>query len=131
MNPEASSNAPASSVGICSFAGSMSTPVEVAQAADAAGLDAAWTGEFNDRSAIVAMAAMAHHTRVCRIGMIDAVTDDMLDAMGVAGTAEQVRAGITRRRRDFDHVALYSPSFTMTPERVRQNTLDLVQMIAP
>jgi probable F420-dependent oxidoreductase len=334
-------------VGICSFAGNMATPVEVARAADGAGLDAAWTGEFNDRSAIVAMAAMAHHTRTCRIGsaiayavgrsplilandargldeisrgrivlglgtgtkgmrigwhgvrdpespalrleelvpllrriwklhegpvrhegrfysmnltptaevlpptreqipvftagvnarmietagrvadglvchptfssryvhevvrpaiargadrtgrdpgavevvgmlmcavhadeevarrelaaqiafytapkayapmfetsgfaaeaervrtafadrdteaMIAAVSDDMLDAIGVAGTAEQVRAGIARRASDFDHVALYSPSFTMTAERVRQNTLDLVRAAAP
>jgi probable F420-dependent oxidoreductase len=56
------------SIGICSFAPDMATPVEVAMAADAAGLNAAWTGEFNDRSAIVAMASMAHHTRRCRIG---------------------------------------------------------------
>lgn len=55
-------------IGICIFAGRMATTVEVAQAADAAGLDAAWTGEFNDRSAIVALAEMAHHTRACRIG---------------------------------------------------------------
>jgi hypothetical protein len=41
--------------------------------------------------------------------MIDAVSDDMLDAIGVAGTAEHVRAGIARRARDFDHVALYFP----------------------
>jgi probable F420-dependent oxidoreductase len=344
MDRVGSSDARAASIGICSFAGDMATPVEVARAADAAGLDAAWTGEFNDRSAIVAMAAMAHHTTRCRVGsaiayavgrsplilandargldeisggrvvlgigtgtkgmqigwhgvrdaesparrleelvpllrriwklhegpirhegrfysmnltptaevlpptreeipiftagvnermietagrvsdglvchptfssryvhevvgpaiargadrtgrdpaavgiagmlmcsvheheeaarrevaaqiafyaapkayapmleksgfaneadrirqafadrdtdgMINAVTDDMLDAIGVAGTAEQVRAGIARRAGDFDHVALYSPSFTMTPERVRQNTLDLVRV---
>jgi probable F420-dependent oxidoreductase len=59
-------------------------------------------------------------------GMIAAVSDDMLDAIGVAGTAEQVRAGIERRLADFDHTALYSPSFTMTPDRVRQNLLALV-----
>jgi alkanesulfonate monooxygenase SsuD/methylene tetrahydromethanopterin reductase-like flavin-dependent oxidoreductase (luciferase family) len=59
--------------------------------------------------------------------MIGAVSDRMLDAIGVAGTASQVRAGIQRRSGDFDHVALYSPSFTMTAERVRQNMLDLVQ----
>jgi alkanesulfonate monooxygenase SsuD/methylene tetrahydromethanopterin reductase-like flavin-dependent oxidoreductase (luciferase family) len=63
--------------------------------------------------------------------MIDAVSDEMLDAIGVAGTAEQVRAGIARREHDFDHVALYSPSFTMTLERVQQNTLELVQIGAP
>jgi probable F420-dependent oxidoreductase len=63
--------------------------------------------------------------------MIDAVTDDMLDAIGVAGTPDQVRAGIARREADFHQIALYSPSFTMTLERVRQNTLDLVRLGAP
>jgi alkanesulfonate monooxygenase SsuD/methylene tetrahydromethanopterin reductase-like flavin-dependent oxidoreductase (luciferase family) len=59
--------------------------------------------------------------------MVDAVSDDMLDAIGVAGTPAQVRAGIARRGTDFDHVALYSPSFTMTLERVQENTLDLIR----
>ena len=59
-------------------------------------------------------------------GMTVAVSDDMIDAIAVAGTAEQVRAGLERRACEFDHVALYSPSFTMTAERVRQNMLDLV-----
>jgi probable F420-dependent oxidoreductase len=61
-------------------------------------------------------------------GMITAVSDAMIDAIAVAGTAEQVRAGIRRRAADFDHVALYSPSFTMTPERIRQNMLELVKI---
>jgi probable F420-dependent oxidoreductase len=63
--------------------------------------------------------------------MIEAVSDDMIDAIGVAGTPEQVRAGIARRESDFDHLALYSPSFTMTLERVQQNTLDLIRIGAP
>ncbi|HTT28934.1 MAG TPA: LLM class flavin-dependent oxidoreductase, partial [Solirubrobacteraceae bacterium] len=54
--------------GVCVLAGGMSETVEVAAAADAAGLDAAWTSEFNDRSAIVALAAMAYNTANCRIG---------------------------------------------------------------
>jgi alkanesulfonate monooxygenase SsuD/methylene tetrahydromethanopterin reductase-like flavin-dependent oxidoreductase (luciferase family) len=66
-----------------------------------------------------------------RAAMIDAVTDEMIDAIGVAGTADQVRAGIARREDDFDHVALYSPSFTMTLERVQQNTLELIRVGAP
>jgi probable F420-dependent oxidoreductase len=61
-------------------------------------------------------------------GMIAAVSDTMLDAIGVAGTGDQVRAGIERRAGDFDHIGLYSPSFTMAPERVRQNLLDLVEV---
>jgi alkanesulfonate monooxygenase SsuD/methylene tetrahydromethanopterin reductase-like flavin-dependent oxidoreductase (luciferase family) len=54
--------------------------------------------------------------------MLDAVSDDMLDAIGVAGTPQQVRDGIARREHDFDYVALYSPSFTMTLERVQERT---------
>jgi probable F420-dependent oxidoreductase len=60
--------------------------------------------------------------------MIAAVSDEMLDAIGVAGTPEQVRAGIARREADFDHTSLYSPSFTMTLERVQQNTLELIRV---
>lgn len=60
--------------------------------------------------------------------MIAAVSDEMLDAIGVAGTAEQVRAGIARREADFDHTSLYSPSFKMTLERVQQNTLELIRV---
>jgi probable F420-dependent oxidoreductase len=60
--------------------------------------------------------------------MVDAVTDEMLDAIAVAGTPDQVRAGIARRQADFDHVSLYSPSFTMALERVQQNTLDLIRV---
>ena len=63
--------------------------------------------------------------------MVDAVSDEMLEAIGVAGTPAHVRAGIARREQDFDHVALYSPSFTMSLERVRRNTLDLIAVGAP
>ncbi len=63
-----------------------------------------------------------------REAMIAAVSDEMLDAIGVAGTPEQVRAGIARREPDFDHVSLYSPSFTMSLERVQENTLELIRV---
>ena len=63
--------------------------------------------------------------------MIGAVSDEMLDAIAVAGTPEQVRAGIARRQADFDHLSLYSPSFTMSLERVQQNTLELIRVGAP
>ena len=63
--------------------------------------------------------------------MIGAVSDEMLDAIAVAGTPEQVRAGIARREADFDHLSLYSPSFTMSLARVQQNTLELIRVGAP
>ncbi len=62
--------------------------------------------------------------------MIDAVSDEMIDAIGVAGTPEQVRAGIARRQDDFDHLSLYSPSFRMSLERVQHNTLELIRVDA-
>ncbi|MBV9605601.1 MAG: LLM class flavin-dependent oxidoreductase [Solirubrobacterales bacterium] len=63
-----------------------------------------------------------------REAMIVAVSDEMLDAIGVAGTPDQVRAGIARREPDFDHLSLYSPSFTMSLERVQENTLELIRV---
>jgi alkanesulfonate monooxygenase SsuD/methylene tetrahydromethanopterin reductase-like flavin-dependent oxidoreductase (luciferase family) len=53
--------------GACSFSPAMATTIDVAKAADAAGLNAVWTGEFNDRSAIVALPAMAPNTQRCRV----------------------------------------------------------------
>src|SRR4051794_27010672 len=40
----------------------------IAAAADAAGLDAAWTPELYNRSATITLAEMAHRTSRCRIG---------------------------------------------------------------
>lgn len=63
--------------------------------------------------------------------MIDAVSDRMIDAMAVAGTADQVRSGIERRSADFDHVSLYSPSFRLTPERIAENMRAFMAVGAP
>ncbi|QEC50739.1 LLM class flavin-dependent oxidoreductase [Baekduia soli] len=41
---------------------------EVAAAADAAGLDAAWAPELYNRSATITVAEMAHRTQRCRVG---------------------------------------------------------------
>lgn len=63
--------------------------------------------------------------------MFDAVSDAMIDAMGVAGTPEQVRHGLRRYEGVLDHVILYSPSVAMTPERVQENLAALVAECAP
>ena len=45
--------------------------------------------------------------------MIDAVTDEMLDAIALAGTAEEVRSQYERRRRGlFEWTLLWPPAFT-------------------
>lgn len=63
--------------------------------------------------------------------MIAAVSDDMIDAIGAAGTAAEVREQVARREAEFDHVAVYSPSFQLTPERVTENTQALIEACAP
>lgn len=63
--------------------------------------------------------------------MFEAVTDDMIDTMGVAGTAEQVREGLRRYEGVLDHIMLYSPSIGLPPERVQENLNSLIRECAP
>ncbi|MCW3066411.1 MAG: class flavin-dependent oxidoreductase [Solirubrobacterales bacterium] len=62
-------------------------------------------------------------------GMIAAVPERMVDALGVAGTAGDVRAGLRRYADALDHVILYTPSFRLTPERVRESALSLIDTV--
>lgn len=55
-----------------------------------------------------------------------AVTEEMVDALALAGTPADVRAGLTRFEGLLDHVILYVPSFEVTPERVRRNAQTLM-----
>jgi probable F420-dependent oxidoreductase len=59
--------------------------------------------------------------------MIAAVSDDMIDQMSVAGTADQVRDALPAIERRYDHAALYSPSFTLSAERVAENTRAIIE----
>lgn len=63
--------------------------------------------------------------------MFAAVSDKMIDAMGVAGTADQVRDGLKRYEGVLDHIMLYSPSVGLTPERVQENLNSLIQECSP
>jgi alkanesulfonate monooxygenase SsuD/methylene tetrahydromethanopterin reductase-like flavin-dependent oxidoreductase (luciferase family) len=59
--------------------------------------------------------------------MIEAVSDAMLEEMAVAGTADEVRDALPALEQRYDHAALYSPSFTLTPERVAENTRAIIE----
>lgn len=63
--------------------------------------------------------------------MFAAVSDKMIDAMGVAGTADHVRDGLKRYEGVLDHIMLYSPSVGLTPERVQENLNSLIQECSP
>lgn len=63
--------------------------------------------------------------------MFAAVTDDMIDAMAVAGTAAEVRAGLRRYEGVLDHIVLYSPSIGLEPGRIAENIGSLIRDCAP
>ncbi|KRF21284.1 luciferase [Nocardioides sp. Soil797] len=58
--------------------------------------------------------------------MVAAVSDDMIDQMAAAGTLDEVRAQVAKLEQRYDHAALYSPSFTMSAERIRENTFAII-----
>lgn len=60
-------------------------------------------------------------------GMVAAVSDAMLDQMTAAGTVEEVRQRVELLEKRYDHAALYSPSFTLSPERVAENTHAIIE----
>jgi probable F420-dependent oxidoreductase len=59
--------------------------------------------------------------------MVGAVSQRMLDEMAAAGTIDEVRERVAVLEKRYDHAALYSPSFTMAPERVAENTLAIIE----
>ena len=60
--------------------------------------------------------------------MFAAVSDDMIDTMGVAGTASQVRDGLRRYEGVLDHIMLYAPSIGLPAERVQENLMSLIAL---
>lgn len=60
--------------------------------------------------------------------MFAAVSDDMIDTMGVAGTAAQVRDGLRRYEGVLDHIMVYPPSIALPAERVRENLDALIAL---
>jgi alkanesulfonate monooxygenase SsuD/methylene tetrahydromethanopterin reductase-like flavin-dependent oxidoreductase (luciferase family) len=62
--------------------------------------------------------------------MTEAVSPAMLDQMAVAGTADEVRDALPALEKRYDHAALYSPSFTLRPERVAENTQAIIDTFA-
>lgn len=58
--------------------------------------------------------------------MVAAVSDEMLDQMAAAGTLDEVRERVAHLEKRYDHAALYSPSFTLSADRVRENTFAII-----
>jgi probable F420-dependent oxidoreductase len=62
--------------------------------------------------------------------MTEAVSPAMLDQMAVAGTADEVRDALPALEKRYGHAALYSPSFTVAPQRVAENTQAIIDTFA-
>ncbi|MBZ5738419.1 LLM class flavin-dependent oxidoreductase [Nocardioides mangrovi] len=62
--------------------------------------------------------------------MVDAVSDAMLAEMAAYGTTDDVREQVERLEKRYDHAALYSPSFTLSAERVAENTTAIIETFA-
>jgi probable F420-dependent oxidoreductase len=58
--------------------------------------------------------------------MVAAVSEEMVDAIALAGTADEVRAGARRYGGLLDHLILYAPSYGVTPARALENAESLV-----
>jgi probable F420-dependent oxidoreductase len=58
--------------------------------------------------------------------MVAAVPDRMIDALAVAGTAQDVRDGLRRYEGRLDHAILYVPGFRLGVDRVRESALGLI-----
>lgn len=63
--------------------------------------------------------------------MAAAVPDEMVDAMGAAGTLAEVRARVAEAEELFDHVVVYPPSFGLSEERCDELAATLATALAP
>lgn len=64
-------------------------------------------------------------------GMVDAVPEEMIDALAVAGTPKQVADQLRRYDEALDHVIVYPPSFQLTEDRCAELIDGLVEHAAP
>ena len=64
-------------------------------------------------------------------GMVAAVSERMVDELAVAGTPEQVDAGLRRFDGLVDEVVLFPPAFRMPEERIEQTARALIAGCAP
>lgn len=62
--------------------------------------------------------------------MIAAVPDRMVDAIALAGGSDDVRSALRRFDGLLDHAILYSPSFSISPERAHANAHALIAAFA-
>ncbi|MGX6448259.1 LLM class flavin-dependent oxidoreductase [Patulibacter sp. S7RM1-6] len=58
--------------------------------------------------------------------MLAAVTDEMVDAMTLSGTPDEVRAAVRRYDGLLDHLIIYPPSFRLTAEEERETRENLL-----
>ncbi len=58
--------------------------------------------------------------------MLDSVSDDMVDALVLAGTPDDIRTQLSRFENLFDTLILLSPSFAADPQEVQENYIAMI-----
>jgi probable F420-dependent oxidoreductase len=62
--------------------------------------------------------------------MVAAVSDDLIDALAVTGTADQVRVGLQRYAGAVDHVIAYAPNIDVPAARIERSVRALIAATA-
>ena len=62
--------------------------------------------------------------------MLTSVTDDMIDALVLAGTPDDVRHQLRAFAGLFDTLLLLSPSFAADPQQVQENNAAMIAAFA-
>ena len=62
--------------------------------------------------------------------MVAAVTDEMIDAIAIAGTPDEVRDQIRQWDGLAEHILFYSPSIGMKQERTMENLVAITECFA-
>lgn len=62
--------------------------------------------------------------------MSDAVSDDMVDQIAVAGTPDECRKQLARYEGIVDQAILYSPTFGLSPQRILENHRLMIETFA-
>jgi probable F420-dependent oxidoreductase len=60
--------------------------------------------------------------------MTAAVSDSLIDAVAIAGTAEQVRTGLLRFEGQVDHLIAYAPNIGLPAERIEESVRSLIDV---
>jgi len=61
-------------------------------------------------------------------GLVAAIDDDMIDALALTGTANDVAVGLQRFSKLYDQISVTGPMFRVSPQRAAENARSLIEL---